>query len=165
MKILLKIIGGIIVVLILAVIVLRITGLNPNERRAGLWLTGTVVTTPVTDWSFTDKYPTIEVQTNTPFLLPHSVTTNVVTYNGDLYLNSRVPKGVPAYPLGKLWNRDVARDPHVRLKIGDQLYDRTLVFVTDPAQADAIMAATKKKYPKFGLTPGGSINFFRVTND
>ena len=58
MKMLLKIAGGIIVCLALLLVVLRITGLNPHDRIPGLWLTGNLVTTPVTDWSFTDKVPT-----------------------------------------------------------------------------------------------------------
>ncbi len=33
---------------------------------------------------------------------------------------------------------NVAYDPHVRLKIGDQLYDRTLVLVTDPAEQGSV---------------------------
>jgi hypothetical protein len=163
-KIVGKIIGGILVLLILALIVLRITGLDPKGRRAGLWLSGTVNKTPVTDWSFADKVDTIEIQTNTWFLLPHSVTIGCTSNNGNLYLSSIVPKGVDPYPGGKLWNRDVARDPHVRLKVGDQLYDVTLVYVTDKGEFDAAFQAMKRKRPRFNIPPGGSLNIFRVTN-
>jgi hypothetical protein len=38
------------------------------------------------------------------------------------------------------------RDPHVRIKIGDKLYDRTLVLVTDPAEKDAVIQVREKKY-------------------
>ena len=55
MKMLLKIVGGILVCLALVLVVLRITGLNPHDRIPGLWLTGDLVTTPVTDWSFCDE--------------------------------------------------------------------------------------------------------------
>ncbi|MGH9690679.1 MAG: hypothetical protein ACRD4C_06275 [Candidatus Acidiferrales bacterium] len=68
MKTLLKIAGAIIVCLMLVLVVLRITGLNPHDRTPGLWLTGGLVTTPVTDWSFTDKVPTIKPQTHSRFL-------------------------------------------------------------------------------------------------
>ena len=67
MKMLLKIVGGILVCLALLLVVLRITGLNPHDRIPGLWLTGDLVTTPVTDWSFTDQVPTIKLQTQSRF--------------------------------------------------------------------------------------------------
>jgi len=164
MKTLGKIVGAILLVLIVALIILRIAGLDPKERRAGLWLSGHVVAAPVTDWSFTDKVDTIKVQTNTWFGLPHSVTTQVITYQGRLYLNSRVAPGVAPYPGGKLWNRDVARDPHVRLKIGNDLYDCTLVYVTDPAERDAVVQANMRKYPGWNVPPGSGVNIFRVIN-
>ena len=78
MKTLWKIIGGILVCLVLLLLVLRVTGLEPQERRPGLWLKGNLVTTPVADWSFTDKYPKIKIQTRTWYLLPHSVTISFV---------------------------------------------------------------------------------------
>ena len=82
MKVLLKIVGGILVCLALVLVVLRITGLNPHDGIPGLWLTGDLVTTPVTDWSFTDEVPTIKLQTQSRFLLPHSVTINCLAYQG-----------------------------------------------------------------------------------
>jgi hypothetical protein len=71
-------------VLLLALFTLRLTGLEPADNgansRPGLWLPGEVVTSAVTDWSFTDKIPHIMVQTRTPFLLPYSVTAHVHVY-------------------------------------------------------------------------------------
>ena len=95
--------------------VLRITGLDPHGRIPGLWLSGELVTTPVTDWSFTENVPTIKLQTQTRFLLPHSVTINCLDYNGQLYVSSVYPAGTP-----RSWNDNVMRDPHVRIKIGDK---------------------------------------------
>jgi len=63
-----------------------------------------------------------------------------------------------------MWNRDVARDPHVRLKIGNNLYPEVLLFVTDPAEKEGAFKAMQEKYPHFDLPPGGTINVFRVTN-
>jgi hypothetical protein len=76
MKILWKIVGGLLVCLIVLLGVLRITGLPPNGRRPGLWIKGNPVAAPVSDWSWTDQYPYIELQTRTWYLLPHSVTIN-----------------------------------------------------------------------------------------
>ena len=162
MKILLKIVVGVIVALFILLVVLRITGFPPTVFGAGLWLSGHPVTTPVTDWSFADNYQTVEIQTDAWYLLPHSVTIWCVTYNGQLYLASLVPNGAPQYPLGRQWNRNVARDPHVRVKIGDNLYDVTLTYVTDPAEHDAVVRSYLKKYPQFKLGAGDSFNVFRA---
>src|SRR5271154_1059267 len=100
-------IGLVIVILILALLTLRVTGLEPqyldlNELRAhhmiarpGLWLKGQVVTTPVTDWSFVDtvEHPgrslnTVLIETRTPYFIPHSVRTIPSVRNGQLYIRS-----------------------------------------------------------------------------
>jgi hypothetical protein len=141
MKMLLKMVGGIIVCLAVLLVVLRITGLNPHDRIPGLWLTGELVTTPVADWSFLDNVPNIKIQTRSRFLLPHSVTINCIAYKGQFYVTSTHPVGAP-----RSWNENVMRDPHVRIKIGDKLYDRTLVAVTDPAEKDAVVQVREKKY-------------------
>ena len=148
MKTLWKIVGGILVCLVLALLVLRVTGLDPNERRPGLWLSGDVVTTPVADWSFTDKIQTDKLQTRSWYLLPHSVTTWCIAYNGQLYLAT---SGATV----RQWPLNVARDPHVRLKIAGQLYDRTLVVVTDPAEREAVLQLRAKKYSQKYPPPAG----------
>ena len=157
MKMLLKIVGGILACLALVLVVLRITGLNPHDGIPGLWLTGDLVTTPVTDWSFTDQVPTIKLQTQSRFLLPHSVTINCVAYNGQLYVTSTYSAGLP-----RSWNTNVMRDPHVRIKIGDKLYDRTLVVVTDPAERQGLLEAKAKKYPQLKTPANATINVFHV---
>ena len=157
MKILLKIVGAILVCVALLLVVFRITGLNPHDRIPGLWLTGDLVTTPVTDWSFTDQVTTIKLQTQSSFLLPHSVTINCVAYNGQLYVTSTYPAGPP-----RSWNLNVMRDPHVRIKIGDKLYDRTLVVVTDPAEKQGLLEAKLKKYPQLKTPANATINVFHV---
>lgn len=161
MKTRLKILIGTMVCLIILLAVVRITGLEPRDRTPGLWLKGNLVTTPVTDWSFTDKYQTVKVQTRDRLLLPHSVTTYCVSNNGQLYLTSVYAPGLQ-YPHGIHWNENVARDPHVRIKIGDQLYDQVLAHVTDPAEREAVIQAKAKKYPQQVIAPGSYINVFHV---
>src|SRR5579862_9686323 len=102
MKPLLKGLGIALVCLILLLGVLRVTGLEPKERRPGLWLRGDLVTDPVKDWSFVENYPTDKVQTRTWYLIPHSVTTGFILCDGQLYLTSTFPAGMP-YPQGKSW--------------------------------------------------------------
>ena len=163
MKLLLKICGSILICLILLLLAARINGFEPKDcspfnrslscRLPGLWLKGQVVTTPVTDWSFTDKIPQIKIQTQTPFLLPHSVTIWCAVYNGNLYVTSNP---------GKLWNDDIVRDPHVRLKIGDQVFDRTLSIVDDPAEKAAVLQAKGRKYPQWKVPSVSVATVFRV---
>ena len=161
MKTLLKVVGVILVCLVLLLAVASVTGFEPSARRPGLWLKGELVTTPVADWSFTDMVQNVKIQTNSWYLIPHSVTINCVSYKGQLYLDSFYAAGL-TYPHGRSWNENVARDPHVRIKIGDQLYDRTLAIVTDPAERDAVNEAKFRKYPDLKLPPGGTIVLFRV---
>ena len=161
MKTVLKIAGVVAICLVLLLAALSITGFEPRERTPGLWLKGNVVTTPVADWSFTDQVSSVEVQTRTWYLLPHSVTTYCVALNGQLYLDSFYPAGVE-YPHGRSWNENVARDPHVRLKIGDNLYDVTLVHDTDPADKAAVLQLVAKKYPQLKIPPESQVELFHV---
>jgi hypothetical protein len=171
-------IGGILLLTILALtlFVLRLTGLEPQDpgwsqlaqqheiARPGLWLRGEVVRTPVTDWSFVKNSnfgqgPTVEIETRTPYFIPHSVRAAAIVRNGQLYIPSHQgcggglhgaacdvyngphgvnPIGVP-FPKNKFWTANVMRDPRVRLKINGKLYEATLVLITDPAEAAAIL--------------------------
>ena len=151
----------VVVCAVAALLVLRVVGLDPHERRPGLWLTGERVTTPVTDWSFTDRYPTIYLQTRTRYLLPHSVTITCVAHDGQLYLTSVFREGSP-FPRGKLWTSNVVRDPRVRLKIGGRVYDEILAPVTDPAERAAVLESKARKYPGQRTAKASSVYLFRV---
>ena len=152
-----KIIGGIVIFLIALLAVLRVTGLNPHNGIPGLWLTGNLVTTPVTDWSFTDQVPNVELQTNTWYGLPHSVTINCLSDDGRLYVSSVFPAGIQ-----RSWNENVMRYPRVRIKIGNNLYDRTLSLVTDSAEQESVLRARAKKYPQLKIPSHPTIHVFRV---
>ena len=155
-------VGGVLLACLAVLLAtLRIVGLDPRERRPGLWLTGELVTTPVTDWAFTDAYPTIFVQTRSWYGLPHSVTTTCIAHNGQLYLTSVYRPG-GQFPRDRLWNRNVVRDPHVRLKIGNRVFDRTVVLVTDPAEKDGVLATKAKKYPQQRISDKSLVYVFRV---
>ncbi|MCH7530960.1 MAG: nitroreductase family deazaflavin-dependent oxidoreductase [Gemmatimonadetes bacterium] len=145
---------GITLPLIVAVtlVSLRLLGYEPRDQRPGLWLTGDRVTEPVTDWSFTEGHQEIFVQTRTPYLMPHSVTTYCTVYDGDLYLFSAYYQG-GVFPDDRAWNRNVMRDPRVRLKIGDRLFDQTVSHVTDADTRAAVHASAVAKYPEWS-SPG-----------
>jgi hypothetical protein len=163
----LRIGGSIFVgVLVLALVALRLTGLEPadngNNSRPGLWLPGEVVTSPVADWSFTDKIPHIMVETRTPFFLPYSVTTNNFSHNGQLYMTATYSKGM-VFPKGKFWTSNVARDPRVRLKIDGKVYEMTMVLIADRAEAEAVLESKWQKYAEMRPKgPQGRVHVYRV---
>jgi hypothetical protein len=119
----------------------------------GLWLKGDSVTTPVTDWSFTDQIPQIKIQTQTPFLLPHSVIIWCAVYNGNLYVTSY---------RGRQWVENIVRDPHVRLKIADKVFDRTLSIVNDPVEKAGVLQAKGRKYPQWKVPAVAAATVFSV---
>ncbi len=130
---------------LLTLALLGIAACEPQDRRAGQWLRGDVVATPVTDWSFSNDINEIFVETASWYLVPHSVTTTVVTSDGTLYVPSLYREG-GEFPDERLWNRNIARDPNVRLKIGANIYPRTAFLVTDPAERSRVLAAFAAKY-------------------
>ena len=56
-----------------------------------------------------------------------------------------------------------ARDPHARLKIGNNLYDVTLSHDTDPADKAAVLQLVAKKYPDLKIPPAPQVVLFQVT--
>ena len=120
---------------------------GPRGRTPGFRLFGEVVREPITDWSFTDSVQTIAVETRTWYAIPHSVTTVCFRVGDALYVPSRNPRG-------KRWVGNVERDPRVRLRIGDRVYERTAVRVTDPALTEALFGALATKYQRLRGPPG-----------
>ena len=163
MKQLVKIVGSIVIGLVAVLLLLSVTGFEPKDcpptdksfscKVPGLWIKGEPVTTPVSDWSFTDNIQQIKIQTQTPFLLPHSVIIWCAVYNGNLYVTSY---------RGRQWVENIIRDPHVRLKIADQVFDRTLSIVDDPVQKAGVLQAKGRKYPQWKVPSVSAATVFRV---
>jgi hypothetical protein len=122
------------------------TGCGPHDRRPGTWLSGELVREPVADWSFTDSVPEIAVETRTWYGIPHSVTTVCAVDGAALYVPSVYFEG-GEFPEARFWNRNVVRDPRVRLGIDGRLYERRALLVEDPAEREAALAAFARKYP------------------
>jgi hypothetical protein len=122
--------------------------------NVGFWLTGDVVETPVTDWSFTDPIPTIQIETRTWYLLPHVVRTYIARDDSQLYLFSEYFAPEPGrtdyrddFPKARFWNRMVVRDPRIRVKIGNQLFQMRAYPLSDPDQVAVARQAFLNKYP------------------
>lgn len=137
----------------LALITLRVTGLEPqyvdpaspefaaSNRTAwpGLWLAGEVVDRPVTDWDFINqvdhpvKGNSIMLETRTWYGIPHSVTVNARPRGDKLYLSgseqgARLDK---EFPYSKAWWANIERDPRIRMKIDGKIYEATVALVQD----------------------------------
>jgi hypothetical protein len=126
--------------------VLWLGACGPQDRRPGLWLSGETVEAPVTDWSFTDAVPEIFLETRTWYGVPHSVTVVCVGQGDRLYVPS-VYRERGEFPSERYWNRNVVRDPRVRLQIGDSIYERKAVLVTDDAEWQSVLDAFARKSP------------------
>lgn len=118
---------------------------DPKDRRPGFFLTGEEVTEAIDDWSFSDEFQEIYLETKTWYFVPHSVTTVCAAIGEKLYVPSAYYRG-GEWP-NKFWNSNVASDPRVRLEIGGKIYAREAVVVDDPVEFRAALQALAAKYP------------------
>ena len=73
------------------------------------------------------------------FGLPHSVTIWCGALDGALYLGARDPES-------KRWPSWVDRDPNVRLRVADNLYEVRLTPFEDAATLERLRAVYARKY-------------------
>ena len=142
----------------LAVALTVVTGcILPADQRPGLWLRGKLVEAAPLDWSFTDTHREIAIEIHTPYLVAHSVTIWCASLDGRLYLAARAPDT-------KRWPGWVDRDPDVRLRIGEQIYEVRLAALDDPERVARLQRAYAAKYdlPDPADTLGPPIRYWLV---
>lgn len=129
----------------------NLVGLNRGDL--GFWLAGDLVTTPVTDWPFTDAVPNIQIETRTWYVLPHVLRIDIARNDAQLYLFSEycAPKSGQRdyrddFPNARFWNRMVVRDPNIRVKIGNRLFHMRAYPLTNPSQVAVGRQAFLSKY-------------------
>ena len=107
---------------------------EPKERRPGTRLGGQLAAEQDTDWSFRTPGPMqILVETATWYGIPHSVTTTSWIVDGDLY--------VPCNDCAtKRWSKNVATSPDVRLRVGDDIYERRAVKIEQAEERRRVFA-------------------------
>ena len=137
---------GLVVALYIAAIFVPF---EPLERRPGTRLGGNLEDAQDTDWSFVSGRNQIFVETRTWYLIPHSVTTTSWVVDDAFY----VPCGGCA---SKRWPKNVQRDPRVRLKIGDELFERKAVLITDAEERHRLLS------PLFGERPPEGVAIYRM---
>jgi hypothetical protein len=122
-------------------------GCEPQDRRPGTWTSGDIVDEKITDWSFSNEAQEVFIQTSPWYGIPHSVTTVLATRNQKLYVPSIYFDPNTPFPEGKYWNRIIADNPEVLVKIGGKRYPRRVVQVTDAKEFESGFLALAKKYP------------------
>ena len=128
---------------------------EPKDSRPGVRLRGDVAATLPADWKFTDAHREIAIEVRTPYLLPHSVTIWCVSDGGDLYVAARSPET-------KKWPGWVDRNPHVRLRIGDSVYEARLSPLDDPTSVEQVQRAYAAKYDLEVSESGPPLRYWRV---
>lgn len=109
----------------------------PLGPLGGGRLRGEISTLPA-DWSFADRVAEVRLETRGR-LLPSSVTTWVLTHEGQPYIPSR-------NCLAKRWVQNVLAESDVRLGIGDEIYELRAVRDEDPEVGRALLDQMLLKY-------------------
>jgi hypothetical protein len=140
-----KLLAGLAGLLMLAWAGLFFIGIEPKDRRPGTRLSGEMVEIP-TDWSFLDDVQEVHIETDPWWGVPFSVTVVIGRDSDALYSPSIYSEPGP-FPGTKFWNRIIAQNPAVRLRVGQKLYAMDLIPAVDDAETDRGMRALAAKYP------------------
>ncbi len=143
-----KILIGVFALVLLSWLYLALIGVEPKDRRPGTLLAGEDAAVPA-DWSFvnqTDSAGEVHLETYPWYGVPFSVTTVIAEDNGTLFVPS-IYSEVLKFPGDKFWNKVVASDPRIRLRVAGKLYSLSIYPVTDSARFDQGLQALANKYP------------------
>ncbi len=110
---------------------------EPIGPLPGGQLSGELVTAPVDDWGFSNSEKTLQLETRPDD--PYSVNVWFVASGPRLWVAA-------AGGAEKGWGGTLVADPRVRLRIGDKLYERKAVRVTEQAESDEVVVLYKTKY-------------------
>lgn len=146
MRSVLRVVGG-----LLAVLLLAIGGLVVGARFAdgpiaiiagGPFTSGTLVTGPEPDWSFVRDVREVQFQLLDP---ARSRTTWILDHDGKAY----IPCGYMTTWWGRLWKQwplEAEKDPRILLRIGTSLYERRLVRIQEGPVVAPLLAELSRKY-------------------
>ena len=151
MKWILRILGGLVVFVVVAVI-----GLFAAARlhdgpfdgplaivAAGAFESGELQSGPEEpDWGFLREYPTVEFQLLDP---ARSRTTWIMEHDGRIF----IPSGYMNMVLGKIWKhwpKEAEEDGRAILRVDGKLYERQLVRIEEAELATAVLAELGRKY-------------------
>jgi hypothetical protein len=108
----------------------------------GPFRSGEPVTGPEPDWSFARELREVEFQLVEP---PRSRTTWILEHEGRIF----IPCGYMNSTWGRLWKQwplEAERDGRAILRIDGDLYERTLVRISDGPLVEPLLAELGRKY-------------------
>ena len=131
--------------------------IDPKDQRPGLRLRGEVTSEIPADWSTSNAYKEIAIEIPTPYGVPHSVTIWCAVAEEELYVAARNPEA-------KRWPGWVERNPNVRLRIGEQIYEAKLSVIDEAQQIAKVRRAYAAKYDLPDPPPDGGppMRYWRV---
>jgi hypothetical protein len=129
-----------------AVLVLLLAGLllvllfrnDPLGPIPGQRLNGLEVVELINDWSFTEEYPLLYIETRPAD--PYSTTITFFSHQDDLYV-------VCVYADESRWGQYLLDTPGVRLKIAESVYPGQAFRIEDPIRIDELIDSYQGKYP------------------
>jgi hypothetical protein len=146
MRSVLRAVGGLLVVAVLALAALLIGARFADGPLAivagGPFRSGELVTGPEPDWSFLRDVREVQFQLLEP---PRSRTTWVLVHEGKAY----IPSGYMTTWWGKIWKQwphEVEKDPRILLRVDGKLYERRLVRVHEGPAVAPLLAELSRKY-------------------
>ncbi len=133
----------------------------------GLRLSGTEVTTPMTDFAWTDTIRWVQIETKTWYKVPYHITTDFARDINDNALYTHSSYRGPGNSAGSRdiredfgaargWNKNLIRDPHMRFKMwgDDRIFRAVARVITDPVEYEkARQAFHVKLMSGTGLCP------------
>lgn len=151
-KMLGKVIGGLALLIVALAIASRFAdGPLVEMLPGGPLVSGTLVESGPSNWSFVEDVQTIELESD-----GRSRKTYILTVDGDAYISALL-----SFPPFKKWHKAALDNPDAVIRIEGKRYPRQLTKIDDP-QIEARLTA--QMIERFGVDPAenGGIWFFRL---
>jgi hypothetical protein len=120
--------------MLVTLLLLAITACEPIAMVPGGRLSGEVKPIPA-NWDFADDVETFQLETNPDD--PHSVNIWGIAVGPAFYIAGKADRR---------WAQNISKDPRVRLRIGDALYELKAVPTADDEDLTTFAAEAKSKY-------------------
>ena len=145
-----------LVVISIILSVVFLSACEPQDRSPGMWLSGELVDSKIQDWSFTDEFNEVFVETHPWYGIPFSVTVVMVNLDNAIFVPSIYAEQAD-FPGTKYWNGVIDANPDVVMKIGEKLYPRRAQLVTDKGEFERVYEAMAEKYPFWRQVKDGTV--------
>ena len=152
MKLLLKIVGGLLVLIVVLVVgIFTVARFHDGPLEiisGGAFTTGEQYTGTEPDWSFVHDIETVEFQLLDP---DRSRTTWIVEHEGRIF----IPSGYMNSLMGKIWKHwpmEAEKDGRILLRVNGVIYQRQLVRVMEGDFLEPVLAELGRKYMGLDLS-------------